>query len=92
MSAITSKTKAQKPELSDMPCRQSLFWDVDPKTLDPQRHARYIIERILDFGTDKEVYWMWHYYSRPLIRKVVRESRVLMPESKSLWTLLTTNR
>lgn len=33
--------------------RQSLFWDVDPKTIDPKKHAQYIIERILDFGYDR---------------------------------------
>ena len=32
--------------------RRSLFWDVDPKTIDEKRHATYIIERILDFGND----------------------------------------
>ncbi|MBI4994134.1 hypothetical protein HZC21_00610 [Candidatus Peregrinibacteria bacterium] len=33
--------------------RQSLFWDIDPKTIDLKKHKRYIIERILDFGNDK---------------------------------------
>lgn len=68
--------------------RQSLFWDVDPKTIDPKRHAKYIIERILDFGDDREVRWMWHTYQKSLIRNVVKHSRVLHNKSKSLWTLL----
>lgn len=68
--------------------RQSLFWDVNPKNIDPKRHKRYIIERILDFGNDDEVRWMWHYYSKRLIRDVVKHSRVLHSKTKSLWTLL----
>lgn len=68
--------------------RQSLFWDVDPKTIDPEKHARYIIERILDFGNDREVRWMWHYYPHSLIRDVVHGSRVLQPPTRALWTLL----
>jgi len=32
--------------------RQSLFWDVDPKTINQMVHARYIIERVLDFGNE----------------------------------------
>ena len=68
--------------------RQSLFWDVDPKTIDPKKHARYIIERILDFGNDDEVRWMWQAYPKSLIRDVVRRSRVLHPKSRSLWELL----
>ena len=69
--------------------RQSLFWDVDPKTIDPKRHARYIIERILDFGRDNEVRWLWTTYSQPLIRDVALKSRNLHPQTRALWTLLT---
>lgn len=69
--------------------RQSLFWDVDPKTIDPQRHARYVIERVLDFGNDKEARWLYHAYPHSLISEVVRRSRVLHPQSKILWKALT---
>jgi hypothetical protein len=69
--------------------RQSLFWDVDPKTIDPKRHARYIIERILEFGNDDEVRWMVHYYSPRLIRDVLYRSRgVLHEKTKALWSLI----
>lgn len=71
--------------------RQTLFWDVDPKTIDTKKHAVYIIERVLDFGNDDEVRWMWHYYPRRLIRKVVNKSRVLLAKTKSLWSLLVTS-
>lgn len=76
--------KIKKP----MRFRQSLFWDVDPKTIDPKKHAKYIIERVLDFGDDKEVKWLVHYYSPRLIKDVVYHSRVLHDKSKSLWTLV----
>lgn len=69
--------------------RQSLFWDVDPKTIHPKRHARYIIERVLDFGNDREVRWLWQTYPRALIAEVARHSRVLHKQSRTLWTLLT---
>ncbi|MBI2623907.1 hypothetical protein HYW67_00215 [Candidatus Parcubacteria bacterium] len=69
--------------------RQSLFWDVDPKTIHPKRHARYIIERILDFGNDREVRWLWQTYPRTLIAEVVQHSRVLHNQSRALWTLLS---
>lgn len=68
--------------------RQSLFWDVNPKIIKPKKHARYIIERILDFGYDKEVTWIWHYYPHSLIADVVKKSRVLHVKSKALWNLL----
>lgn len=69
--------------------RQTLFWDVDPKTIHPKKHARYIIERIMDFGNDDEVRWMWHFYPKSLLQNVAQHSRVLHPPTRSLWTLLT---
>lgn len=77
-------------KLREMPRRPSLFWDVDPKTVDPQKHARYIIERILDFGTDKEARWMRNTYPKSLVRDVVKKSRVLHPPTRALWQALTT--
>lgn len=68
--------------------RQELFWDVNPKTIDPKKNSRYIIERILDFGNTKEVRWMNSYYSKRLIKSVLGTSRVLHAKSRSLWTLV----
>lgn len=69
--------------------RPSLFWDVDPKKIDSKKHARYIIERILEFGNDEEVRWMWAYYSPELIRDVVENWRGLRVTVKPLWRALT---
>lgn len=71
-----------------IPFRQALFWDVDPKTIDPEKNAVYVIERILDFGDDSEVRWMWNYYDHTLIRRVVDTSRVLFPATRSFWILM----
>ena len=79
------KQVQKKPRIA---FRQSLFWDVDPKTIDPEKHAVYIIERILDFGNDDEVRWMWQYYPKELLKKVVRTSRVLQPKSRVFWDLM----
>jgi len=69
--------------------RQSLFWDADPKTIDPKRHARYIIERVLDLGRDPEVRWIFRFYAPHIIKKVIRQRRAALdPKSKALWTLL----
>jgi len=72
-----------------MKFRQSLFWDTDPEKLDIYKNAKYIIERIMDFGNDEEVRWMRRFYPKSLLMKVVRTSKVLQPNSKTLWTLLT---
>lgn len=69
-----------------MEFRQSLFWDVDPTTIDIQKNARYIIERILDFGTIEEVKWLAQAYPVSLIRDTLTNSRVIHEKSKALWS------
>ena len=71
-----------------MEFRQALFWDTDSAKIDPQKRAWYVIERILDFGRDTEVSWMYRTYPKPLIHDVVEQSRVLRPRTRRLWSLL----
>ena len=68
--------------------RQSLFWDVDVKTIDPKKHAPYIIERILDFGELGDARWMVHHYPAEMIKDVLRRSRVVSDQSKALWSMV----
>ncbi len=78
-----------KKRKDGFPRRASLFWDVDSKTIDPKKHTRYIIERILEFGRDREVRWLWSFYPRSLIRDVVKKSRILHTQTRILWQALT---
>ncbi|HEY4510524.1 MAG TPA: hypothetical protein VJJ73_01675 [Candidatus Paceibacterota bacterium] len=71
-----------------MKFRKTLFWDVNPENIDARKNAQYIIERVLDFGNDEEVRWLYHFYDKSLLKNVVIKSRSLMPETKNLWTLL----
>lgn len=68
--------------------RPELFWDVDPKTIDPQKHSTYIIERILDLGDLDEVKWMSHFYPLKAIKDALQNSRVVHDKSKLLWSLV----
>lgn len=72
-----------------MKFRQSLFWDVNPKNIDAKKNARYIIERVLEFGDPGEVGWVLRYYPKRSIRKVINLPRVqLSAKSKALWSLM----
>ena len=72
-----------------MKFRRSLFWDVDPATIDEEKHARYIIERVLDFGTAPEVEWTFNRYPREKIATVLRLPRSQVgPKSRALWDLI----
>ena len=71
-----------------MKLRQSLFWDTNPDNIDLKKNARYVIERVLDFGRDEEVKWMWNLYDKPLLQEVVSNSRSLRSRTKLLWNLI----
>lgn len=68
-----------------MKFRPSLFWDVDPETIDEEKHARYIIERVLDFGNDEEARWVYNRYPRAKIMEVINNLRMLHPQTRALW-------
>jgi hypothetical protein len=71
-----------------MKFRQTLFWDVNPENIDVKKNARYIIERILEFGNIDEVAWVLKFYPKSVIKKVMRLPRVqLSDKSKALWSL-----
>ena len=74
-----------------MKCRQALFWDTDPNKIDVKQNAQYIIERVADFGRDDEVRWVFNFYQKPLLKKIILKSRCLRPETKNLWPLLLKN-
>ena len=72
-----------------MKFRQSLFWDTNPDWIDIKKNARYIIERVLDFGELDEVRWLFKTYPQEEIKQVVDLPRSqITDKSKSLWTLL----
>ncbi len=71
-----------------MKFRESLFWDTNPDKIDFKKNAAYVIERIMDFGRDDEVRWLWNFYDKTLMKNVLEKSRSLRPETKALWTLL----
>ena len=71
-----------------MKWRPTLFWDTNPKNIDALKHAQYVIERIADFGNDKEARWALDFYDKKTLRKVISKSRSLRPRTKTLWKLI----
>lgn len=60
-----------------MKLRKSLFWDTDYERLDWDKHAKYIIERVLHRGTWQEFKDMLAYYGREKITEVVKRLRYI---------------
>lgn len=69
-----------------MPDRvKRLFWDADRSKLDPARHERYVIARVLDYGDAADVAWLFAAYGADRVRVAVEQSRSLLPKTANYW-------
>jgi hypothetical protein len=66
--------------------RKGLFWDKGP--LDPEKDKFVIVERILEFGTEKDSQTVISCYSDEFVGEVVRNSRNLSPKTVNYFTML----
>lgn len=55
--------------------KKSLFWDTDINAIDVLKHKRYVIERILKFGSPSDYSWLKRAYSPDEIIKVITRKR-----------------
>jgi len=63
--------------------KTSLFWDV--RDIDPQKHARFIIERILAYGDETDFNWAINFYGKEKIKEYFLKSKTLDKKSLSFW-------
>lgn len=54
-----------------------LFWDVDPETIDPKKHALFIIERVLTRGSWDEFQKIIAYYGKKSVGSSATKIRYL---------------
>ena len=66
--------------------RKGLFWDKGP--IDPEKDKFVIVERILEFGTEKESQTVVSYYGGEFVKEVVRNSRNLSPKTVNYFAWL----
>ena len=65
--------------------KQSLFWDTDYKSLDKDKHAEYIISRILEKGNISNVKSVFLHYGEEKIGHIVQTSRQISPKTAIFW-------
>ncbi len=66
-----------------------LLWDADPAAVDPDRHADYVMERVMSRGSWEAMRWLRRTYSRERIAEfVVRRGRRLTPRDEAYWALV----
>ena len=66
---------------------RTLFWDTDLKNIHMKRNARYIIERILEFGSLDALNWLQRVYTVQNIIDVISTGRGMSERSRIFWEL-----
>lgn len=64
----TRSTSSRHPFVRQFPA--SLFWDVNVTELDPNRHASFLVCRVLNHGRRCDVDALWAWYGDERIREI----------------------
>lgn len=81
-----AKIISDKKETLAVPERfRSLFWDTSLKNIHLRKNARYVIERILEFGDLDAVEWMQRVYTLQNVIDVLTLSRSITEKTRNFW-------
>ena len=61
------------------------FWDCNFKDLSIDKYPKFIIERILDYGTLKDIKWIKQSVSGTYFKRIATESRRLGKRTLNYW-------
>ncbi len=79
-------------EIAELPeAVRRLLWDTEPGAVDLQRHASFVMERVMARGTWEAMQWLRRTYPDADLARFVRErgSKCLAPRELAYWSLLT---
>jgi len=79
---VMERRKKQIPQFA-----RRYFWDTDAKKLDTDKHAIYVIERLLEWANPQTARWLLQHYSRGKIIGVLKKTRALSQMSASFWAV-----
>lgn len=65
--------------------KRTLFWDIDPSSIDSKQNQRFIIERILARGDVDDVRWAKSFYGDEAVRVALLSAKTLDSKSLSFW-------
>jgi len=62
-----------------------LFWDA--KQIDVEKHALYIISRVLDYGDESDIRDLRALYPDEKLIEAIKRRRGLMPQTGKFWAV-----
>ena len=73
---------------SDIPEHINKYlWDVNVGELSLEKHSKFIIERVLEYGDLDTIKWLENVYSKDIITNVLIKSKRISPKTGSLYAL-----
>ena len=60
---------------------EHLFWDVDRATVDPTKHAAWLVKRVLEYGLWRDWQLLVSMFGKPGLACLVTELRCLDPKA-----------
>ena len=61
------------------------FWEYDKKSIDPEEHWFFILERLMEYGGLEAMKWAIGYYQQEQFIQVLKKSRKLSRKSATMW-------
>lgn len=60
-----------------------LFWDVDRSSIDPERHAPWLVKRVLEYGRWSDWQTLVANYGKPRLSEIATSIRSLQPRARA---------
>lgn len=64
------------------------FWDVEFEKIDFDNRKTYILKRILEYGDEKAICWMWRSFKKEEIKNALCNSRGYSLKSANFWAFI----
>ena len=64
------------------------FWDVEFEKIDLERKGVYVLRRILNYGDEKAVAWMYKNFKKSEIKNSLANFRGYSQKSANYWALI----
>jgi len=64
------------------------FWDVEFEKIDPDKRKDYILKRILEYGDEEAIAWMWSNFKKSEIKNTLCNFRGYSQKSANFWAFM----
>ena len=64
------------------------FWDVEFEKIGLKKHKIYILKRILEYGDEEAVRWMWKNFKKGDLKNALSNFRGYSLKTANFWALI----